>query len=254
MKKFINKFSIKVLILICIIFTIYYLYVTNIKDNLIDKRNFNYNEDGTVTLGPGMVANGFYDILTHKIIDNGSLYKIENGKLYGTVSFRQNIEEKRNYMLIIMIDYIQHDFIVKNKNISSYSFSLQGEDEKLINIEIENLDENNHEFSYFIIPEPDIDNLSINNESEWNKLLMTSNIYWWRLLFNSNTIIDKTKFDNSYFEMDSQIMYGMQLTKKHQKVAAMPKCISMEDTELVLSNINNYDMEYCCHPLSLTFV
>lgn len=247
-----NKIPILVIIIsiICIFFGVIYLNsISNKEVTVLDdsnnENNFTYNDDGTVTLGSGMVANGFYDNTTNKIIDSGSLFQPVNGVIQGQVSFKQNISEKRNYLLIIMIDYKQKDFIVNDMPYTTFPFSLEGEDSIRINVEITNLSANAHEFSYLIIPEPDITELSISDSNEWNKLLMTSSLYGWRLLLNnSKKQIKPTEFDESYIKIDSQINYGIQLTKKYQEVTAMPSCSSMEDIELILSNTTDYDLEY----------
>lgn len=250
MKKILDskiRFVITIVFIFCIILASIIIYFFNSKKVKVQNSNsdqdFTYNNDGTVTLGSGMLANGFYDINTNKIINSGSLLEPSNGKIQGQVSFKQNISEKRNYLLIIMIDYKQHDFIVNNSVYNTFPFSLKGEDGLRINVEITNIKSDEHEFSYLIIPEPDITKLSIDNSNEWNKLLMTSNIYWWRLLLNDLNK-NNLEYDKSYVKMDSQTNFGIQLTKSHESVTAMPSCTSMDDVELILSNINNYDMEY----------
>lgn len=139
----------------------------------------------------------------------------------------------------------QHDFIVNDTTYSTFPFSVEGEDGLRIDVEITNINSDAHEYNYFIISEPDINELSIDGSNELIKLLMTSNFYWWRLLLsNSTKSINLSEYDESYIKMDSQMNYGIQLTKTHQEIIAMPSCTSMEDVELVLSNTNDYDMEY----------
>lgn len=250
-----NKNKMLIFALFAVLFCIFlgtFLYRYSIGDNVIklqhkpnNESGFTYNDDFTVTLGLGMVAHGFYDTITNKIIDSGSLMKPVNGKINGQVSFQQNINEIRNYLLIILIDYKQYDFIVNDTTYSTYPFSLEGNEELRISVEISNLNSDAHEFTYYIIPEPNITDLSIDNSNEWNKLLMTSNIYSWRLLLNSLTKnANLSEYDNSYMKMASQTDYGIQLSKTHQEVAVMPTCKSMDDVELIISNPYNSDLEY----------
>lgn len=219
--------------------------MTNIQDSSNSKDILTYNKDGTVTLGSGMVSNGFYDIMTNKIIDSGSLIKSVNGMIQGKVTFQQNIPEKRNYLLVIMIDYKQHDFMVKHKKYSTYPFTLKGEDKISINVKITNIDADEHEFIYFIMSEPDIKKLSIDDGDEWNKLMITGYMYSWRLLISNSVKSIKTiEYDSSYSLIDFKINYGVQLTKSYKQAAAMPSCKSGEVVNLILSNTNNYDTEY----------
>lgn len=87
---------------------------------------FSYNSDGTVTLGEGMVSNGFWDSETGAIVDQGTLLKPIDRKIRGRISFSQNIPDTRNHLLIIMIDYVQQSFCIDNNKYSTYSFSLKG--------------------------------------------------------------------------------------------------------------------------------
>jgi hypothetical protein len=231
--------------LICIIFILFYkgLNASSVEKNTIEDGKFTYNDDGSVTLGLGMVANGFHD-LDGKINDIGSLLKPTNNIIQGQVSYKQNINDKRNYLLIIMIDYLQHEFIVDDTVYSSYPFSLEGNDEIRINVAVENIDAEAHEYSYFIIPEPDINVLSIDNSNEWNKLLMTSSINWWRLLLDDSEKIEKVEYNEAVINLETQNNYGILLSNNHQEAAAMPSCKSMDEVELIMSNTNNYVVDY----------
>lgn len=204
-----------------------------------------YHEDGTVELGIGYTAFGFYDLKTGNIIDNGSLYIPKDNKITGAVSFQQNFEEKRNYLLITMIDYVQQNFNINGKSYKNYHFSLLGEAEINLDIEIENLHINAKEFTYLIIPEPDA-NKFINNEGfDWDVMFSTraSLIYRISLQENYETLIDN--FDTD-FELISEptALSGFELTKSHKEKIPVVGAKSGDKVELVLLNENANEETY----------
>ncbi|ROR28312.1 hypothetical protein EDD66_105253 [Mobilisporobacter senegalensis] len=206
---------------------------------------FSYNSDGTVSLGQGMTSNGFYDSKTKLIIENGSLIKPENGKVMGQVEFQQNVQGKNNYLLIIMVDFVQQKFNVDDVTYDSYAFSLKGDAKKNIDIELPLKDLNAREFEYIIIREPNITELSITNKDEWAKLHITRDFYSWRLFLSDFDYKSfSLEYDKSYNEMGRNNGLTMELTKAHNKIMTLPTCKSLENVELVMGNSYNVDMDF----------
>jgi hypothetical protein len=104
------------------------------------------------------------------------------------------------------------------------------------------------EFEYMIISEPDMKEFSIDNKNEWKKLLMTKELRTWRLpLSNSMEENLSLKYDNTYEKFDfhgNQLGDGINLTKTHQNIMALPSCKSMEELEIVLGNTSEENSEY----------
>lgn len=127
-----------------------------------------YNDDGTMTIPEGGSAYGFYDLETNKIIDSGTTIEITDDKLEGSIHFHQNFSIRRSYILIILIDYIQHEFYVGGQCFRSYPFQLEGDIEVYVNISVPISESEGHEFAYIIVPNPEIKSYLSNGEYDWD--------------------------------------------------------------------------------------
>ena len=138
------------------------------------KQGFQLNDNGTVTLGNGYVAHGFYT-KDGKLINSGDDVICEDGYIRGWIEFQQNITETMEYGLIIMTDFVQKKFAVEGKQYNCYRFSLPGNGNVRIAVEIP-VEDKAYEMEYLIVPEPDAKNYSMNSESEWNNFNVTKDV------------------------------------------------------------------------------
>jgi len=204
-----------------------------------------YNEDGTIELGLGYTAFGFYDMKTGDIIDNRSLYIPKDNKITGTVSFQQNLEGEYNYLLLTMVDYVQQSFKINSKEYKNYYFTLSGEAEININIEIEIPYKNAKEFTYFIVPEPDLNNFLNDGSFDWDVMLNTRESYIYRISLQENYESMVDNFDTN-FEIikEPTALSGFELTKSHKDIIPVVDAKSGEDLELVFLNENAVEETY----------
>ena len=110
-----------------------------------------------------------------KLVEPGSNVECADGYIKGQIEFQQNVTGSMKYGLIVMSDFIQKKFAVKNKQYDCYRFSLKDEDKIRIEIMIP-IDDRAYEMEYLIIPEPDAKNFSMNSESGWNNFLATQGV------------------------------------------------------------------------------
>lgn len=134
-----------------------------------------YHEDGTITLGEGLVAHGFYT-LNGLIVNNGEKLTIENGNMKGIVNIQQNLPGTVDYGLLLMQDFIQQDFYVNAEKYWIYQFSMTGIDEKNIEIELP-VEENATEFEYLIVQSPGMTGFENEQGLDWDKLIDSKNAY-----------------------------------------------------------------------------
>lgn len=132
-----------------------------------------YHDDGSVTIPEGSMSNGFYDSETNKIIDGGSVIRLSEDTLQGKIRFQQNFPVENEYLLIVLIDYAQHEFEIEGKRFQSYSFSLEGESTIELNISVHLMQSEGIEFSYVIIPEPGEQRFLVDGEYNWNTMFST---------------------------------------------------------------------------------
>lgn len=129
-----------------------------------------YNDDGTITLPEGGSAYGFYDLETNKIIDSGTTIEITDDILQGSIHFHQNFPVERSYLLIVLIDYIQHEFYLEGQCFRCYPFQLEGDVEVYLDISVPLSESEGHEFAYMIVPNPETKPYLINGEYDWDTM------------------------------------------------------------------------------------
>lgn len=253
MKRFSKKTYIVLLVVLLLFCGLTYFLLsnktTNKKNGLVNggpenAGGFSYNSDGTVTLGPDLVANGFRDYETKKNVDQGSVLKTVNGKIKGQVTLQQNVTGTSHYLLILMVDFVQQNFTVNNSSYSSYPFSLEGAAKERIDIELDLPNPTAQEFEYLIFEEPDITELSIANAKEWSKQLNTRSFYSWRLYLDKKPDSMSLSYDSSYHKMEGKANQTAQLTKSYKSIAIMSSCEEHKNFDLVLGNMTKADTSF----------
>lgn len=198
-----------------------------------------YQDDGSVKIPEGYTANGFYDMETNKIIDSGSVIKLSGDTLQGKISFQQNFPVKKEYLLIVLIDYIQHEFVVGEESFQTYSFGLEGESTIELNISVNLTESEGTEFSYMIIPEPGEQNFVVDGEYNWNTI---SFIREWSIgrfeLDRVNINLEEEhKYEQNYteFQLEGNIS-GFELVNSRDDLTVSVEEEGGEIIELVMLN------------------
>lgn len=132
-----------------------------------------YHDDGSVSLPEGYTANGLYDPVTDKIIDSGTTINLSGNILQERINFQQNFPSKEEYLLIVLIDYVQHDFELAGQHWQSYPFTLEGESTINFDISVMLGDSEGTEFSYMIIPRPEEKSFLIDGAYNWDTMFET---------------------------------------------------------------------------------
>ncbi|MDE7310698.1 MAG: hypothetical protein K2N87_03600 [Eubacterium sp.] len=188
------------------------------------KQGFKLNDDGTVTLGLGYSAHGFFTT-DGNLVNSGDDILCEDGYIRGQIEFQKNLTEPMEYGLIIMNDFMQKKFAVDNEWFDCYRFSLSGNGTIKIAVEVP-VEDNAYEMEYLIVPEPDAKNFSMDNESGWHNFLATKEVS-----VSSYRITDKTGkrrvppvFDQidteKLEELESEGNTGFELVKSSKDVSA----------------------------------
>lgn len=195
---------------------------------------FIYRPDGTIELGEGLVAHGFFDV-SGKLVKEGNLYLPVDGVVKGTVNLQQNREET-NYMLIVLIDYRQHTFLIDGNRYQNYPFTLSGNTEINIDIEVELEGKSARELVFMIVEEPENMKLSYENASA------SRNYYASRIQLNEEDV--ELNYSVQYREMPFVSNYMFELAKSHKSVKMLLNSKGGDWVELALGGQNEKDMKY----------
>ncbi|WDV47181.1 hypothetical protein PV797_05620 [Clostridiaceae bacterium M8S5] len=128
----------KIIFTICIsvFILIGFLYITN--DNKNDR-----------ILTSGQIAFGVYN--NNKIIDSGSY--IENKELKHRFELAHNLSLPRKYLILVLIDYKQSKFMVKDSICKGYEVELAEKDSLSVDIKID-IPDHAKELCYLVIKKP----------------------------------------------------------------------------------------------------
>jgi len=191
---------------------------------------------GISTIAEGLTTYGLFDE-NNNIIDPGKTIKIVNDTLKNSIYFAQNLPERRDYLLILMVDYIQQDFISNGVEYRTYPFSLEGYESIEIHVELP-IQKQANEFCYLIVTNPSIQHLSIEDDGGWDKLFETSDCFASRFLLNNRE--ETYIFDKGYTEHNIEDQgtanTDCTLTKDIEGLTVMPMCESGDEVKLVLGN------------------
>lgn len=198
-----------------------------------------YHEDGSVTIQEGYTSNGFYNLETNAIIDNGTTIEISGDVLQGRISFQQNFPVKRSYLVIVLIDYIQHEFYVEDQSFQSYSFQLEGESKINLDISIFLTESEGTEFSYIIVPQPEEKNYLIDGKYDWNTMfsdrgLIFGRYHLDRLYFQAEK---EQEFPQDYIEFQAEgNISGFELVESRSNINVSVEEKGGRTLELVFLN------------------
>lgn len=161
---------------LALLYTGYFFIKTSINrsQELPGNGDFRLNDNGTVTLGGGMISHGLFS-KDGKLINPGEQAECADNKVEGMIHFQQNKQGTMEYGLIFMADFIQTEFLVEKEAFTCYRFSLTGDDQVKFGVQIP-VEDNTYEIEYLIVPEPDLKNFSMKNDLEWNNFMATGDV------------------------------------------------------------------------------
>ncbi len=234
------KYKKTVLIIIFIIllfFVVFMFYHINNENNNMD--NVSYVDAGY----------GEYDIYLHDEFDNeyseDEYIDLSEGNFKGCLHVGQySVGHIQNYILIILLDYVQTDFIYQNDDMSSLHFSLSDNEEQTIKFAIDELDADASEISFLVFPEPDLNDFStIENQMLGQTML--------QLRVSSNKVHNKIEtyytantFDN---KCSSDLVF---LSKSISKMKLVTKAAPNDTLKLIIGNMDDNESVYAIVPIS----
>lgn len=199
-----------------------------------------FHDDGTLTLPEGASSFGFFSTDGH--LYENEVAKIENGELSAVVQYQQNYSETRKYLLIMMVDYEQHEFIVDNNICNTYCFSLEGDTTFKIPFTLCGLDADASEIEFLIFNEPDYRNLSIEDDLGWTQMHKMSECYAGRLRISDTPKQNQQpSIEGNEYEADND---GLFLSESLDKLILMPRAQSGQPVNLILGNPAEENCEF----------
>lgn len=149
------------------------------------------------------------------------------------------LSEKHEYLFIILIDYVQHEFEIERERFQSYSFSLEGEDEIEINLSVHLGESEGREFFYAIIPQPEEQNYVIDGTYNWSVMLSAREWIQGRfeLERESVKIKEEQKNEPNYTEFHTEgNISGFELVDERDDLIVSVERKGGETVELVILN------------------
>ncbi len=212
----------------------------NEKEKIVLSDGMSFNPDGTVTLTDGCFAFGLQNPATYEIINKGELLSINKNGIDAIISFEQNVSQRVEYILIIMIDYIQQDFLVDEQQYRTYPFSLEGYDGIDIKVDLVS-PTNGQELEYMLIALPNEKELSIADEDGWDLMFKTQTMFEGRFILDLNDYQEEIHYDQKYTAIDKHLSNICALTKNEKTLTAMPSCNGGEQVKLILGTESEED-------------
>ncbi len=204
------------------------------KESVILSDGMGFNSDGTVTLADGCFAFGLQNPETKEILNKGERLLINESGTDAVISLEQNVSQRVEYLLIIMVDYIQQDFFVNGELYRAYPFSLEGYDGIDIEVDLSN-GTKGRELEYFFVVLPNEKDLSIDSAEGWDLMFKTQTMFEGRFLLQGDDWKEEeVVFDEGYTVADKGISNICTLTQNEKKLTAMPFCHGGERVKLAL--------------------
>lgn len=226
-----------IIIFIILLFVVFMFCHINNENNNMD--NVSYVDAGY----------GEYDIYLHDEFDNeyseDEYIDLSEGNFKGCLHVGQySVGHIQNYILIILLDYVQTDFIYQNDDMSSLHFSLSDNEEQTIKFAIDELDADASEISFLVFPEPDLNDFStIENQMLGQTML--------QLRVSSNKVHNKIEtyytantFDN---KCSSDLVF---LSKSISKMKLVTKAAPNDTLKLIIGNMDDNESVYAIVPIS----
>ncbi|HDX9529952.1 TPA: hypothetical protein ROX84_005238 [Bacillus thuringiensis] len=178
-----------------------------------------------------------------KLIDGGSRLNIENSKLSYTISFDSFIPEEREYMLIILADFVQTPFYVNENQNETLSYTFKAKANESINIptSIETANEAK-EIIYLIVKKPHdlfkpqkVDSEVIDTATSLEQIVS--------LRFNLTGKTTKINYSKDFQQNSGGPLIETFLSKDPKELRPIFQLKGKEKIYLTVGNTLDYDMD-----------
>jgi hypothetical protein len=144
------------IVLVIVVFSAYLFYENTYKNehSLVETSNTKeINSDEIIRETADTISYGIKSI-TGEHIDNGSKLNPENNKISVKISINHNIDEDREYGLIVLEDFKQVQFKIENKEeFTKYFFNMEPNSSKYINVSLP-VNSKSRELNFLLVKKP----------------------------------------------------------------------------------------------------
>ena len=211
--------------------SIIFLMIIWVSKPFFDKAN-TYDE----RLIPGSIAYGLLD-QNNNIINSGEVIEIDTGVFEATVSIDQYLEEEREYLLIVLVDFIQQEFEINHQKYKSYKFKLNAKDGTNIPIQVK-IPSFSKELDYIIIKKP---NLSL-KELDVEEIVRLQEILGMR--FKINNELSKIEYEHNVRTISEGPIDNIFISKNENELQLFTTSSSEESVILSIGNMQETPMDY----------
>lgn len=186
---------------------------------------------------PNTISYGLKNI-DGKHIDNGDTLESKNNKINVYLSINHNMDENREYGLIILENYKQKPFKIENntQETSKYFFDMKPYSSKEIKISF-NISENANELTFLLVKKP---NYKL-RDNDINKASILEEILSMRYSIKNKNIIEKTQEIQPENILKDGLNEPLFITKDKENLQIVFS--ETEETEFIVSNGNETDEE-----------
>lgn len=183
---------------------------------------------------PGQIAFGIYS-KDNKIIDSGSL--IKDKKITHRLQLSQDLSQSREYLILVLLDYIQTEFKVNNEIYSKYKVSLDKEDTIDVSINM-NIPEDAKELCYVIIKKPNY--MQIKRDIQKSCILQE----FMTLRYSLNTKEKYIDIEKNFKKVDKGPVSNLFLSESAVTLKPVISCAEQSKKELVIGNTSDNPIKY----------
>lgn len=170
-----------------------------------------------------------------KIIDNGSNLNTKN--INHILSIDQKDDILKEYMLIILEDFKQVDFMINDNSYKNYIFKLDKIDSININIKL-NLSKDSKELCYLVLPKPNIDLKNL----ELSQKLSLQNIFVSRFRINDSSV--NLNYENNLSQIKDNLIPEIFISKIENEFISFSEINKNEEFYLTIGNPTTSVLDY----------
>lgn len=204
------------------------------------------NEDGTVVLPLNSIHWMIRDPVTRKNINTENVIIPVEDKVKVIMEIEQNMPEAREYLLMVLKNNEQNEFILDNERCSSYRFQLDKQGEISFNIEVETNQDIDRELMFVFFKNPDYANSVVNSDADLFAVLPFHQALSSRLLLYG----DAAKKPEIHYsdeaivtDYDSRV-HEIYLARDLEALRILAVAESGEKVNAIISNRWDYDVDY----------
>lgn len=227
----INRYYIVATIFIILIFSSYFFYnntfindnSSNVTSNTRENNSNSVNRQAVNTIGYGLKNS------KGEHIDNGSNINPQNNIISVNVSINHNLDENREYGLIVLEDFKQVPFKIENEQeFTKYFFSMSPNTSKYIKVTLP-VNSNAREVIFLLIKKP---NYKL-KEMDFNRAAILEEVLSMRYPINQAKNSDNVKESEPDYIIKDGLNENMFVTKNKEKLQAV--FVETEGKELTFS-------------------